>query len=220
MTAICWIFDLDNTLHHADQGIFQIINQNMTAYIAKKLRLSQPQASGLRQHYWQRYGATLAGLQQHHPECDLADFLKASHPIPDILPRLRPVAQVAATLAQLDGEKFVFSNGPTFYVQAIIENMQLSDHFQGLFGIDRFHFYHKPQPQAYEALCRHIQRLPQHCIMVDDQINNLHTARQLGMHTIWFGQHTYPCTAISATACDMHQLLHIATSLNINPIRH
>mgnify|MGYP006981340438 CR=1 FL=1 len=25
-----WLFDLDNTLHHADAGIFRLINQHMT----------------------------------------------------------------------------------------------------------------------------------------------------------------------------------------------
>ena len=31
-----WLFDLDNTLHHADAGIFQLINRHMTDYLAQK----------------------------------------------------------------------------------------------------------------------------------------------------------------------------------------
>lgn len=215
MTSICWIFDLDNTLHHADQGIFQIINQSMTAYIAKKLQLSHPEASALRQLYWQRYGATLSGLQQHHPHINLLDFLAASHPMPEILSQLKPVANVPTTLAQIHGHKFIFSNGPSFYVQAIIEKMQLSAQFQGLFGIDQFNFFHKPQPQAYQALCRHIRMPLQHCIMVDDDINNLHTAHQLGLSTIWFGAHAEPHPAINAVAHNMDELLHIAKTLTL-----
>ena len=29
-----WLFDLDNTLHDADAGIFTLINRAMTGYIA------------------------------------------------------------------------------------------------------------------------------------------------------------------------------------------
>ena len=30
-----WVFDLDNTLHHASAGVFPLINQQMTDYIAQ-----------------------------------------------------------------------------------------------------------------------------------------------------------------------------------------
>ena len=40
-----WLFDLDNTLHHADAGIFRLINQHMTAYLAQQLALT-PEAAG------------------------------------------------------------------------------------------------------------------------------------------------------------------------------
>ena len=56
-----WLFDLDNTLHHADAGIFRLINQHMTAYLAQQLALTPEAAGRLREDYWHRYGATLAG---------------------------------------------------------------------------------------------------------------------------------------------------------------
>lgn len=69
-----WLFDLDNTLHNAEAGIFYIINRAMTEYMAGRLKLSEEGASQLRQEYWHRYGATLAGLQIHHPEIDIDEF--------------------------------------------------------------------------------------------------------------------------------------------------
>ena len=36
-----WLFDLDNTLHNADAGIFYIINRAMTDYMAQRLKLSE-----------------------------------------------------------------------------------------------------------------------------------------------------------------------------------
>ena len=45
----CWLFDLDNTLHHADAGIFRLINQHMTAYLAQQLALTHKVAVRLRE---------------------------------------------------------------------------------------------------------------------------------------------------------------------------
>ena len=62
-----WIFDLDNTLHHASPGVFPHINRMMTDYIIRHLHVDEDTANRLRQHYWSRYGATLTGLVRHHP---------------------------------------------------------------------------------------------------------------------------------------------------------
>lgn len=207
-----WLFDLDNTLHHADHGIFEIINQHMTAYLAEKLRLNTHDASTLRQHYWQKYGATLAGLQQHHPEIDLTEFLKNSHPLDKILPFLSPTQHTRELLTKISGKKFVFSNGPLFYVKAIIKNMKLQSYFHNLYGIDQLNYHYKPDPQAYLQLCHSINALPQQCIMIDDNLTNLHTAHQLGMRTIWIGQHTHSASCVDLHVSDMHNLLqHIST---------
>ena len=83
-----WLFDLDDTLHRADAGIFRLINRRMTEFMALKLSLSLPEASDLREHYWRHYGATLGGLQQHHPQVCPAEFLRQSHHLPELIAAL------------------------------------------------------------------------------------------------------------------------------------
>ena len=201
-----WLFDLDNTLHHADAGIFYIINRRMTEFMAERLGLSTDAASDLRQDYWHRYGATLAGLQQHHPEISIAEFLHASHPLPDILAALVPVADSAATLAALPGRKAVFSNGPSFYVHALIGAMRLTPHFERLFGTEDFGLLYKPATQAYVNVCTALKARPEDCIMVDDNAANLHTAKALGMRTVWFGSQAHPLPFTDVAAADMAAL--------------
>ena len=133
-----WLFDLDNTLHDADAGIFTLINRAMTGYIAQRLRLSDQAASDLRQEYWHRYGATLAGLQIHHPEIDIAEFLRESHPIDEVLTRLHGMPETQNTLSRLKGRKAIFSNGPSFYVRAVSDALGLTESFDALFGTDDF----------------------------------------------------------------------------------
>ena len=69
-----WLFDLDNTLHNAEAGIFYIINRAMTEYMAGRLKLSEEAASHLRQDYWHRYGATLAGCKSTIPKSISMNF--------------------------------------------------------------------------------------------------------------------------------------------------
>ena len=125
MNETVWLFDLDNTLHNADAGIFYLINRRMTEYLAGRLNLPEEEASRLRQDYWHRYGATLAGLQIHHPEIDVGDFLRQSHPLDEILAKLTPIEGTEETLGRLKGRKTVFSNGPSFYVRAVVNALGL-----------------------------------------------------------------------------------------------
>ena len=78
-----WLFDLDNTLHNATPHIFPHINRSMTAYIVEHLRVDEAEATQIRQHYWQRYGATLLGLVRHHGT-DPNHFLWHTHQFADL----------------------------------------------------------------------------------------------------------------------------------------
>ncbi|MDO5640475.1 MAG: pyrimidine 5'-nucleotidase [Neisseria sp.] len=201
-----WLFDLDNTLHHADTGIFHLINRHMTAFIADALGLDAAAASALRQDYWHRYGGTLAGLQRHHPEISIEAFLHQSHPLPQILNALVPTEGVAETLGRLNGRKAVFSNGPSFYVRALVRAMALVHHFDALFGTDDFGLVCKPAEKAYLTVCRQLDTLPGDCIMIDDSANNLHAAKALGMRTVWYGQHAHDLPFVDFAAADMAAL--------------
>ena len=208
-----WLFDLDNTLHNAEAGIFYIINRAMTEYMAGRLKLSEEAASHLRQDYWHRYGATLAGLQIHHPEVDIDEFLRESHPLKQILAKVEGMDGTDDVLGRLKGRKAVFSNGPSFYVHALVEALGLEAHFDGLFGTDDFGLLYKPNPQAYLNVCCLLGVKPEQCIMVDDSADNLHQAKALGMKTVWYGEKAHPLSFADGIAKDMQGLLEVCTKL-------
>ncbi|WP_371687992.1 pyrimidine 5'-nucleotidase [Snodgrassella alvi] len=213
MTTHYWIFDLDNTLHYADAGIFNVINQNMTHFLASQLHIDQIAASQLRQQYWDDYGATLIGIGLHHPEINLHEFLLACHPLEKLLPLLKPMPELSQTLTYLHGHKIVFSNGPSHYVQALIKAMGIQQYFHAVIGTDNVEMHCKPHPHAYHSLCRQLHIHPQQCIMVDDSPANLHTAHMLGMRTVWYGPQSYPRANIDAAVTDMAGLRDIALTL-------
>ena len=115
-----WVFDLDNTLHNASPHIFPHINRAMTTYLQTHLGLDAAGAGELRQHYWQRYGATLIGLMRNHAT-DPRHFLRATHDFSALDKMVVREPALRATLAHLPGRKLVFSNAPVHYAHAVLE---------------------------------------------------------------------------------------------------
>jgi len=184
MWGHAWIFDLDNTLHNARPHIFPHISRAMTAYLQAHLGLDEAAAGELRRHYWKRYGATLLGLMRHHAT-DPRHFLWHTHQFPDLERMLVQEPQLRATLTRLPGRKFVFSNAPVHYSRAVLRALGVTDLFDDVFSIEHARFRPKPDSYGFLRLCRTNHLKPRRCIMVEDSLENLRTARSLGMRTVW-----------------------------------
>ena len=130
--------------------------------------------------------------------------------MPSILAKLVPEQNVAHTLLTLTGQKIVFSNAPSFYVQALIEAMELQPYFTALFGTDNLGLHYKPAETAYLNICQQLKLSAHQCIMVDDNADNLYTAKKLGMTTVWYGIHAHELPFIDAVTPNMPALLHWA----------
>jgi putative hydrolase of the HAD superfamily len=179
-----WIFDLDNTLHNASPHIFPHINRAMTEYVQTELGLDAEAAGALRQQYWARYGATLLGLMRHHA-VDPRHFLWHTHQFPEIKRMLVREPLLRATLRRLPGRKFVFSNAPVHYSRVVLKTLAIADLFDAVFSIERTRFRPKPDVHGFLRLARANHLRPQRCIMVEDTLANLRTAKKLGMKTVW-----------------------------------
>lgn len=179
-----WIFDLDNTLHNASAHIFPHINRAMTAYIQRHLALDEAAAQTLRQDYWRRYGATLLGLVRHHA-IDPRHFLRETHDLQVLLPGLVRQRGLKSMLGRLPGRKLVFSNGPQHYTEALLEAMGIAGCFDAAYSVERVRYRPKPEPQSFRHLLRQERLVPARCIMVEDSLPNLATAKQMGMATVW-----------------------------------
>ena len=179
-----WLFDLDNTLHDANPHIFPAMSSAMLRYVAEKVGIDAAAARNLRDHYWQRYGATLTGLVRHHG-VDARDFLARTHDFLDALPRM-VVHEPALRhmLRQLPGRKILFSNAPRRYVDAVLRHIGIRSQFDSCWAIEDLRYIPKPHAAAFRHLL-HKERLdPHRCIFVEDSAANLKTAKRLGMKTV------------------------------------
>lgn len=179
-----WIFDLDNTLHDARPHIFPHLNRSMTAYVAKHLGLDDVAADRVRHDYWLRYGATLVGLIRHHG-VNPGHFLLETHDFPELARMIVARSELRSILRRLPGEKIIFSNAPAHYSSAVLALLGIEDQFADVFTIERTSFRPKPDAHGFYRLLRRHRLDPTACVMVEDSLENLRTAKRIGMKTVW-----------------------------------
>jgi putative hydrolase of the HAD superfamily len=207
-STFSWIFDLDNTLHNATPHIFPHINRAMTEYVQAALGLDAQAAAELRHRYWQQYGATLPGLIRHHGT-DPAHFLWHTHQFPELERMLVREPQLRTTLRRLPGRKYLFSNAPVRYSHAVLRALSIADLFSGVFCIERARYWPKPYTSGFLRLAlAHRLRLAR-CIMVEDTLVNLRTAKRLGMKTVWVAQEARAPAYVDAKIGSLMQLPRI-----------
>ena len=184
MRKLTWIFDLDNTLHDASPHIFPHLNRSMTAYLREHLVLDEVAANELRMRYWRQYGATLLGLMRHHGT-DPHHFLWHTHQFPELRRMVVADRAALAAIRRLPGRKILFSNAPAHYAEAVIDLIGLGSWFDAVYAIEQVRFDPKPSPRAFRRLLRAERVVPERAVMVEDSLDNLRTAKRLGMRTVW-----------------------------------
>jgi putative hydrolase of the HAD superfamily len=182
-----WLFDLDNTLHHATPHIFPHINRSMRDYIERHLGVDAHEATRIRQDYWVRYGATLLGLIRHHGT-DPDHFLRETHRFPELARMVVFERPVIHALRRLRGRKIIFSNAPRHYTEEILAITGLGRCFDAIYAVENVRYQPKPMAAGFRALLAAERLDPRRCIMVEDSLANLVTAKRLGMKTVWVGE--------------------------------
>ena len=127
-----WVFDLDNTLYPPRYRLFDQIEVRMTDWVMKALNVSRQEANHLRQHYWDSYGTTLAGLMREH-NIDPGPYLTDVHDIDfSVLP---PDPELAARIKALPGRRIVYTNACEPYAQKVLEARGLTGLFDAIYGV-------------------------------------------------------------------------------------
>lgn len=176
-----WVFDLDNTLYPPQYRLFDQIEVRMTAFVQTALGIGRAEADRLRQHYWDSYGTTLAGLMAQH-RIDPAPYLAAVHDIDfSVLP---PDPTLAAHLRALRGRKIVFTNATAPYAEKVLAARGLTGIFDAIYGVEEAGFCPKPQRAAFEAVFAADGLNPATAAMFEDDARNLAVPHALGMRCV------------------------------------
>ena len=177
-----WIFDLDNTLHDAQAKIFPIVNNKMNQYISSTLKISIEEASKLRAQYWDEYGATLQGLIKNY-NIDPIDFLDKTHTISNFTDLVIPMPNLKEILTLADGKRIIYTNAPKNYTDQVLKICEIEEYFDEVFTIEDSDFRPKPNKDSMKLFIKKYNI--KEAYFVDDVKENLKTAKQFGLSTIW-----------------------------------
>jgi len=176
-----WIFDLDNTLYHADSNLFAQIELRMTDFIARRLDVHPGEAYALQHLYYRSYGSTLSGLVQCNG-VDPEEFLAYVHDI-DLSP-LHPEPELRPAIDRLPGRRYIFTNGCRHHAQRVLDQLELGGLWDDIWDIRTLGFVPKPQPEAYQRIVEAGRFDPHAAAMFEDMAHNLIPAFALGMTTV------------------------------------
>lgn len=177
-----WVFDLDNTLYPPRFRLFDQIEVRMTAYVMRTLGVGKTEADRLRQHYWDSYGTTLAGLMREH-DIDPAPYLADVHDIDFTILPADP--RLAAAIRALPGRRIVYTNACAPYAQRVLQARGLSGLFDAVYGVEHAGFRPKPERAAFESIFAQDGVDPARAAMFEDDARNLMAPHQMGMKTVY-----------------------------------
>ena len=177
-----WIFDLDNTLYSGDTKVFDQVDKKMSKFISDKLNVSIEEAKKIQKNYFHEYNTTLNGMIKNH-ESDADEFLEFVHDVDlDFLKSNKPLEQ---EIANLNGKKFIFTNGSKDHAANVTKRIGIEKLFDGVFDIVESDFIPKPSIEPYKKIIEKYKIEPQYCIFFEDIARNLKPAHELGMKTVW-----------------------------------
>lgn len=176
------LFDLDNTLYHPARELFSLIDVRINRYMSDIVGIAPDDVDGLRRQYWADYGVTLQGLIRHH-DVDAEDYLHYVHDI-DVKSRITADPVLRDRLDDIDAPCYVFTNGSRAHAERVLACLGIDNQFDEIFDIRVASYRPKPFQDPYREVLRKIDCQPERSIMVEDSIDNLVTARELGMKTV------------------------------------
>ncbi len=177
-----WIFDLDNTLYSGDTKVFDQVDKKMSKFISDKLGVSIEEAKKIQKNYFYEYNTTLNGMIKNH-KIDADEFLEFVHDVNlDFLKADKPLEK---EISNLNGKKFIFTNGSRAHAANVTKRIGIEKLFDGVFDIVESEFIPKPSVEPYKKIIEKYKIDPQYSIFIEDIARNLKPAYDLGMKTVW-----------------------------------
>ena len=179
-----WVFDMDDTLYPREQGLMQLVQARINAYVVEAVGLDPASARVLQRQFLDEHGTTLAGLMANYT-IDPEHFLHDVHDVP--MDALEPNPRLVEQLMRLPGRRLVFTNGARDYAGRVLDRLGVTDCFDGVFTIEDADLTPKPAPSTFRHVIERYGFEPRQAAFFEDTPRNLEPAKALGMTTILIG---------------------------------
>ena len=178
-----WVFDLDDTLYPAEQGVMALVQARINAFMVDAVGLPADQALVLQKQFLNEHGTTLAGLMANYA-VDPEKFLREVHDVP--LDSLEPNPTLVKIVAGLPGRKYVLTNGARCHAERVLARIGLTA-MDGVFCIEDMDLTPKPAPSTFRRFVERFGIDPTRAIFFEDTPRNLVPAKAMGMTTVLIG---------------------------------
>lgn len=177
------IFDLDHTLYplsfKADKGY----DERCREFLEKYPHIKCMTAAEFQKMWREKYGYN-AEVVKKDTGISINEFMKHVSRID--MSSLQPNPKLNQLLESLKAKKYIFTDNMDEHVQDTFQALQISTkYFDGIFTSAHSGFIFKPDIKAFEIMLGKYNLNPKECVMVEDNLYNLKTAKELGIQTIW-----------------------------------
>lgn len=199
------IFDLDDTLYSPTTGVWDAIGERINQFIVDNLALDRAEVNQVRDELFRTYGTTLRGLQIVYG-IDPYKYLNYVHNI-QLETYLQPNPMLNRMLKQISSRKVIFTNSDQNHALRVLDRLGLDSIFERIIDVMDVTPFCKPQPEAFQQALKLLgDPDPTRCVLIDDSLRNVTTARELGFHTILVGNHNGNVHAASARVDTLEDL--------------
>mmetsp|Transcript_81284 Transcript_81284/g.143387 ORF Transcript_81284/g.143387 Transcript_81284/m.143387 type:complete len:277 (+) Transcript_81284:60-890(+) len=211
----CVFFDCDDCLYKNQWATAAALDTQFGKYCETKLGVTKERMMEL----FQRHGTSLCGLvrEGHLQEKDVDSFLQEVH---DVHLDIEPDPALREMLLTLPHRRWVFTAATREHAERCLGKLGIKDLFEGIVAcssqemIKRVGFVSKHDPSCFHA-AMDIAGVPRDrankCMLLDDSVRNIKTARSVGFHTVLVGRQdrkgqVLVCQEADVTVDTLHQI--------------
>ena len=206
------LFDLDNTIYPASNGLMGTIDRRIGEFLERSLGLTTEDSLRLRRQYYAEFGTTLRGLQHHHTQVEVESYLQYVHDLA-LDAFLASDERLGAILEALPARKAIFTNSPREHAERVLQTLGIAHHFERIFDLRFFDFSCKPDPTCYARVLQELRVDGPETALIEDTAQNLVPARQLDMTTILIADPPHSSELADYVVSDIVAALEVAQRL-------
>lgn len=185
-TLRCIFFDLDNTVYPRSCGLMRAIGDRINRYMVERLDIKPADVSKTRDDFLKAFGTTLNALRRFY-SVDPDEFLDFVHDIP-VSRHLQYEPALDQMLERLEVNKIIFTNADARHARRVLTRLGILRHFESIIDIHMLDFVNKPDRRAYFKAMDFALVRPEECVLVEDSLANIISAREIGMTTVMVGE--------------------------------
>jgi len=180
-------FDLDNTLYPPESGVWDAIGQRINSFVMDIVGMPPEEVPAFRRYCRENFGTTLAGLKSIY-QIDDDQYLDYVHDI-DLSKHLVRDERLSSLLQTSPQRKIVFTNSDQKHARRVLAFLGIEEFFDQIIDIFNIYPYVKPQKESFlKALQLAGMDSPAGCVFLDDFLENVISAQELGFFSILVGK--------------------------------